>query len=205
MQREVAPPGGLLCVRERGTRRLSAPREHAKAPCSRVSLASTRVRDEDEDRQCSLAGRALCVYISARPMCGRRCRVVPREGRSQPNSGTKPELSRHGGHDWRQGVAQIAGCPPSVTPRGRFWHRSRAVPRKSAAHAIARGRRRGRRGRELGFLTSSISHLGIASDYQSNFAGQLGIRAGSAGETLGRPVKAASPDFKMNRGLAARP
>lgn len=98
-----------------------------------MSLASTRVRDEDEDRQCSLAGRALCVYISARPMCGRGCRVVPREGRSQPNSGTKPELSRHSGHGWRQGVAQIAGCPPSVTPRGRFWHRNRVVPRKSAS------------------------------------------------------------------------
>lgn len=180
MAKEVAPPGGLLCVWERGTRRSSAPREHAKAPCSRMSLASTRVRDEDEDRQCSLAGRALCVYISARPMCGRGCRVVPREGRSQPNSDTKPELSRHSGHGWRQGVAQIAGCPPSVTPRGRFWAQKPSWSRES---------------RLLRQNFPSGAH----------FAGQLGIRAGSAGETLGRPVKAASPDFKMNRGLAARP
>ena len=101
--------------------------------------------------------------------------------------------------------ARMSSCPAGGALAAEFRHEARVVPRKSAAHAIARGRRRGRRGRELGFLTSSISHLGIASDYQSNFAGQLGIRAGSAGETLGRPVKAASPDFKMNRGLAARP
>ncbi len=216
-RRRRGPPGCSNTSADRawrpcGSRRMARRRE-ASPPCSRPTSPSCskakahrrRLPKSQLHHPRHLPGllraghRRMCPTMTPGPGPGGSWMC------QKSNSGTKPELSRHGGHGWRQGVAQIAGCPPSVTPRGRFRRGNRVVPRKPAGRAIARGRRRGGRGRELGFLPSSISHLGIASDYQSNFAGQLGIRAGSAGETLGRPVKAASPDFKMNRGLAARP